>query len=169
MFSHADKINTCLLIILVSSYQLFPVRFSYCSPQPETRISSSSSCWAQKPTPKQGCSLQGFTVSARAGLASPHAAAGQHAVPLPAPQKGSAYPRTYVVGCNHKLWHRLELPGEEEDGARHGGGSAKGQVQHSSCCRHRAGRATGQRWYLTDFPTPCTSFPGVRTQSGDAL
>lgn len=45
----------------------FASTFSRYSPQPETCITSSSSCWAQKPAPKQGCSLQGFTLSHQAG------------------------------------------------------------------------------------------------------
>lgn len=65
--------------------------------------------------------------------------------------------------------------GPVQTGAARGGGGwsgavsgVSGQVQHWPCCRHGAGWAAGERWYLTDFPTPRTSSLGKRTQAGDA-
>lgn len=87
-------------------------------------------------------------------LAAPTEVLGAACLSAP---RDTVHPRTYglVVGCDHGFQHRLGWPGQERDGVWQGVGSAEGQVQHSLCCRLWA---SGQRWYLTYFPTPGSGF-----------
>lgn len=153
----------------------FASTFSRYSPQPETCITSSSSCWAQKPALKQGCSLQGFTLSHQAGpsispcgnrasstgsLASPSNRGGGHLPACPHPSRAACSPEptgswwgaTTGSSADQSGQGRRRMERDRE------GGSPKGQVQRSPRCRCRTGWAAGERWYLADFPTPRQAF-----------
>lgn len=181
MFSFADKINTCPLIILVLSYQLFPAPFPATLPNQRP----ASTLVAAAGHKSQGCSLQGFTLSHWAGpgispCRSRAASTGSLATPsnggsgqLPTclhPSGAACTPEPMGSWWGPTTGSSADRSGQGRKRMERGreGGSAKGQVQHSPCCQHGAGWAAGERWYLTDFPTPRTSSPGGRMQAGDA-
>lgn len=154
----------------------FPSTFSHHSPQPEIQFQ----LLGTKAIPEVGLLPAGFhpLPSDRPWhLPTLHRAASMGSLAVPSNRgvgqppaclrpRDTMHPKTYglMVGCDHGLQCRLEWPGQERDGVGQGVGSAEGQVQQSPCCRLWA---TGQRWYLTDFPTPRSGFPCC-TQAGDA-
>lgn len=162
----------------------FASTFSRYSPQPETCITSSSSCWAQKPAPKQGCSLQGFTLSHQAGPSISPCGNGASSTaawhPPPTEAVGTCPPACTPAGQRAPRSLRAhggvqpQAPAQTR-AARGGGGwsgTLRGVCQGPSAAlaalpvQDRLGRGGEMVSCRLSHASP--SFPGTCTQAGDA-